>query len=48
MERAYPMTRIIDQGIDFTQFESDYRYSAHFDVVFVQIGSRLYTWINLH
>jgi len=45
--RAVPMTRVIDSGVDLTQFESDYFYSANFDMLFVERGSRLDTWLYL-
>ena len=41
------MSRVIEAGVDLTQFEDDYHYSVHFDVVFVKVGSRLYTWLAL-
>ena len=46
--RAWPMTKIIESGIQLDQFpESDWHYSANFDVVFVPKGSKLYTYLCL-
>ena len=45
--RAVPMTRVLEAGVDLTQFESDYYYSANFDVLFVERGSRLDVWLYL-
>ena len=46
--RAFDMTRIIGSGLDLTKFsDEDYVYNPHMDVVFVRIGSRLYTWLGL-
>jgi hypothetical protein len=41
------MTRVIESGIDLTEFEEDYHYNSAFDVIFVAVGSRLYTWLAL-
>jgi hypothetical protein len=45
--RPVPMTRILEAGVDLTQFEEDYHYSANFDMVFVTRGSRLDVWLYL-
>jgi hypothetical protein len=46
--KAYPMSKIIEAGVDLTQFEdADYRYVPNFDVLFVQKSSRLYTWLSM-
>ena len=45
--RAVPMSRVIGAGVDLTQFESDYYYSANFDMLFVERGSRLDVWLYL-
>lgn len=46
--KAYPMSRVIEAGVDLTQFEDDdYRYVPNFDVIFVQKGSKLYTWLTM-
>ena len=46
--KAYPMSKVIEAGVDLTQFEDgDYRYVPNFDVIFVQKDSRLFTWLSL-
>ena len=45
--RAVPMTRVLEAGVDLTRFERDYYYSANFDVLFVERGSRLDIWLYL-
>ena len=45
--RAVPMTSAIEAGVDLTRFESDYYYSANFDMLFVERGSRLDVWLYL-
>jgi len=41
------MTAILTAGVDLTQFENDFHYNPNFDILFVEIGSRLYTWLSL-
>ena len=45
--RAVPMTTALNAGVDLTKFESDYHYSANFDMLFVERGSRLDVWLYL-
>lgn len=45
--RAVPMTTAINAGVDLSKFESDYHYSANFDMLFVERGSRLDVWLYL-
>jgi hypothetical protein len=45
--RAVPMTSAIAAGVDLTKFETDYYYSANFDMLFVERGSRLDVWLYL-
>ena len=45
--RPVPMTKILEAGVDLSQFESDYHYSANFDMLFVERGSRLDVWLYL-
>ncbi len=47
--RFWLMSDIVDSGVKLDQFdEKDWFYSAHFDIVFVRLGSPLYTWLSLH
>lgn len=44
--RVWPISDIINRGVELDQFDPNtWFYSAHFDVVFVQKGSKLYTWL---
>ena len=45
--RAVPMSQAIGAGVDLTRFESDYHYNPHFDILFVERGSRLDIWLYL-
>lgn len=46
--RGYPISDIIEWGIDLSQFdEIDWSYDPNFDVVFVREGSKIYTWLSL-
>ena len=47
-QRPFDMTKVIDLNINLDQFsEEDWYYSAHYDVLFVKEGSKLYSWIAL-
>lgn len=47
--RAWPMTDIVNWGVDLDQWDPNtWHYSAQFDVVFVDKGSKLYIWLCLH
>jgi hypothetical protein len=45
--RAVMMTTVLNAGVDLTQFENDYDYSANQDMLFVERGSRLDVWLYL-
>ncbi len=46
--RAFDMAWVISRGVRLQDFaDSDYRYVANFDVIFVEKGTRLYTWLAL-
>lgn len=46
--RSFDMSEIISAGVDLTEFpDSDYSYDARTDVIFVRVGSALYTWLAL-
>jgi hypothetical protein len=46
--RRFDMSQIIGAGVDLTEFrDSDYSYDARMDVIFVRVGSELYTWLAL-
>jgi hypothetical protein len=47
--RSFGMSKIIESGVDLTQFSiKDYSYDPRMDVIFVRVGSPLFTWISLH
>jgi hypothetical protein len=46
--RSFDMSEIVSAGVDLTEFrDSDYSYDARTDVIFVRVGSPLFTWISL-
>ena len=47
--RIFDMSKTIGLGVDLTQFSNkDYSYDPRMDVIFVRVGSPLFTWISLH
>jgi hypothetical protein len=45
---GYPISLIIDKGIDLHQFDcADWDYDPHFEVVFVRPGTKLFTFLAL-
>lgn len=46
--KAYPIASIIEWGVCLLDWPNeDWNYDAHFDVVFVRPGSKLYTYLAL-